>query len=179
MWDEDFFYMAVEYTDTDGNVNSRTAGAGENWNGDSIQFRLDPAGANAVVGGQGYDPTVDSFPYIPSEHGDTDNTPNCTYPWSCENDEYFGNYQRSRSTIGDFIFSYYDGGYTDMCDGSQRYYPQTVVEEVDTGDGTVSEKSYVKPRANCRSYRFGKSDAREIRNGDRLGKRFFRIKNDL
>ena len=59
MWDEDYFYIAVQYTDTDGNVNGNTSGAGTNWDGDSIQFRLDPAGPNAVVGGTGYDASVD------------------------------------------------------------------------------------------------------------------------
>jgi len=146
MWDEDYFYVGVSYTDTDGYLNSSTSDASQdndtNWDGDAIQFRLDPAGPNAVVGGKGYDASVDSYPYDPELHGDEDNTPDCTYPWSCENTKYRGNYQKIQDTIGDFIFSYYTSGYTDMCDGSKRYYPEEQTTETEQADGTIVTETH-------------------------------------
>ncbi len=138
MWDESFFYMAVSYIDDDGQINSGTAASGSNWDGDSIQFRLDPNGANASVGGQGYDASVDSFPYDPEIHGEIDNTLNCTFPWSDEETEFGGDGQEKHSTLGNFIFSYYTSGYTDMCDASKRYFPEEVEVDVDDGNGNIT-----------------------------------------
>lgn len=135
MWDEEFFYMAVSYSDTDGNFNQNYASDGSNWDGDSIQFRLDPAGPNAVVGGKGYNAAVDSFPYDPEIHGETDTTANCTFPWDTSDTTYNSYAQETHSTIGNFIFSYYRDGYTDMCDASKRYWPTEV--EIPQDDGTV------------------------------------------
>ena len=153
MWDEDYFYIAVSHDDTDGYINSSTSDATQdmdtNWNGDAIQFRLDPAGPNAVVGGKGYDASVDSYPYDAELHGDEDNTPDCTYPWSCENTEYRGNYQKIRDTIGDFIFSYYTSGYTDMCDGSKRYYPEEQTTETEQDDGTIKVETHTVYRSSA------------------------------
>ena len=127
MWDEDYFYMAVEFIDTDGLMNNKSANSGDNWDGDAVQFRLDPNGANAVVNGQGYDAAVDSYPYDPEIHGDTDNTLNCTYPWTPAERNNYG--EETHSSIGNFIFSYADQGYTDACDASKRYWPETIVNE--------------------------------------------------
>ncbi len=138
MWDEKFFYMAVEYTDTDGYLNQNTAGSGGNWDGDSIQFRLDPNGPNAIVGGTGYDASVDSYPYDPEIHGETDTTLNCTYPWTEAERSSYG--EEKHSAIGNFIFSYYTSGYTDMCDAAKRYFPSEVTTEVEE-DGVVVEKT--------------------------------------
>ncbi|MBE6587453.1 MAG: hypothetical protein E7647_03450 [Ruminococcaceae bacterium] len=140
MWDEQYFYMAVEYTDADGYINAGTATAGNNWDGDAIQFRLDPAGPNAIVGGQGYNAAVDSFPYDPEIHGETDTTLNCTFPWSNTDTTYSSYGEETHSTIGNFIFSYYTSGYTDMCDASKRYFPEEVEVEVELEDGTVGTK---------------------------------------
>ncbi len=142
MWDEDFFYMAVSYHDNDGYLNDKNANDdlnGGNWDSDSIQFRLDPAGPNAIVDGKGFDASKDSFLYDPEIHGDTDNTPNCTYPWDNSNSLYNGNGQETRSTIGNFIFSYHTAnGYTELCDASRRYWGELV--DVPQEDGTVKQE---------------------------------------
>lgn len=44
-WDADYMYVGVKTPDTDG--QSLQAGEGSNWNGDVIQFRFDPWGANS------------------------------------------------------------------------------------------------------------------------------------
>lgn len=152
MWDEEYFYMAVEYLDTDGYLNVNTAGSGGNWDGDSIQFRLDPNGPNAVVGGTGYDAAYDSYPYDPAVHGETDNTLDCTYPWTEGDRTSYG--EETRSAIGNFIFSYYtDGGYTDMCDCSKRYFPEEVEVEVELEDGTAgTEIQTIYKPADISSY---------------------------
>jgi len=137
MWDEEYFYIAVEYLDVDGYINAGTATAGTNWDGDSIQFRLDPAGANAVVGGQGYDASVDSFPYDPEINGETDTTPNCTFPWDASETTYSSFGEETHSTVGNFVFSYYTSGYTDMCDTSKRYFPEEVAIEKTDAEGNV------------------------------------------
>lgn len=137
MWDEQYFYIAVEFLDVDGNTNSGTATAGTNWDGDAIQFRLDPNGANAFVGGQGYDASVDSFPYDKEIHGDTDNTLNCTFPWSNDETTYSGYGEETHSTIGNFIVSYYTSGYTDICDASKRYFPEEIAVEKEDADGNI------------------------------------------
>ena len=48
-WDENYFYVAAKVKDPDG--HSLKNGKENTWNGDALQFRVDPAGANAV-----YDP---------------------------------------------------------------------------------------------------------------------------
>ncbi len=138
MWDEQYFYMAVEYLDGDGYTNSGTAASANNWDGDAIQFRLDPNGANASVGGQGYDASVDSYPYDPEIHGEIDNTLNCTFPWTDDETEFGGDGQEKHSTLGNFIVSYYTSGYTDISDASKRYFPQKVEVDVDDGNGNIT-----------------------------------------
>ena len=150
MWDEEFFYMAVEYLDTDGYLNQNTAESGGNWDGDSIQFRLDPNGPNAVVGGTGYDASVDSVPYDPEIHGETDNTLNCTYPWTVGTRNNYG--EETYSAIGNFIFSYYTSGYTDMCDASKRYFPEEVTTEVEENGAVVEKTETVYKPADISPY---------------------------
>jgi len=139
MWDEDYLYLAVETVDVDGILNIGNSAVGGNWDGDAFQFRVDPNGPNAIAGGKGYDATVDSFPYDPEIHGDTDNTLNCTYPWTNDFTEYTSFGQETRSTIGNFIISHHTGGgYTDICDASLRYFPEDG-EPIENEDGTVTE----------------------------------------
>lgn len=150
MWDEEFFYMAVEYDDTDGYLNANTAESGNNWDGDSIQFRLDPNGPNAYVGGTGYDASVDSYPYDAAIHGETDNTLNCTYPWTEGERNNYG--EEKYSAIGNFIFSYYTSGYTDMCDASKRYFPSEVTTEVEENGAVVEKTETVYKPADISPY---------------------------
>ena len=144
MWDEDYLYIAVEALDVDNIINQGNSAVGNNWDGDAFQFRVDPNGPNAIVGGKGYDATIDSFPYDKEIHGDTDNTLNCTFPWSDDNTEYAGYGQELHSTLGNFIISHHTGqGYTDICDASLRYFPEAG-EPIENEDGTVTETTIWK-----------------------------------
>ncbi|MBR6918462.1 MAG: hypothetical protein IKN38_09790 [Clostridia bacterium] len=62
-WDENYFYIAVKVSDPDG--HSLKNGKRETWNGDAVQFRLDPEGYNAVTGGfpDYYDAELDGKPW--------------------------------------------------------------------------------------------------------------------
>lgn len=55
-WDENYFYVAALVRDY--NAHSLKHGKGETWNGDALQFRVDPMGANAKTGGGAYDPEL-------------------------------------------------------------------------------------------------------------------------
>ncbi len=55
-WDENYFYVAALVRDYDG--HSLKHGQDETWNGDALQFRVDPEGANAATGGEAYDPEI-------------------------------------------------------------------------------------------------------------------------
>lgn len=57
-WDENNFYVAVKVRDYDG--HSLRFGSHETWNGDSIEFILDPQGPNSSMGGDPYDPAMES-----------------------------------------------------------------------------------------------------------------------
>ncbi|MBR6917359.1 MAG: hypothetical protein IKN38_04170 [Clostridia bacterium] len=62
-WDEDYFYIAAKVADPDG--HSLKNGKRETWNGDALQFRLDPEGYNGVMGGfpDYYDAELDGKPW--------------------------------------------------------------------------------------------------------------------
>ena len=49
-WDENHFYIAAKVRDYDG--HSLKHGKGETWNGDALQFRVDPDGPNSVTEGE-------------------------------------------------------------------------------------------------------------------------------
>ncbi|MBE6562505.1 MAG: hypothetical protein E7660_02080 [Ruminococcaceae bacterium] len=57
-WDENYFYIGAKVNDPDG--HSLRNGRGETWDGDALQVRIDPEGANAVNGGFEFDPALDS-----------------------------------------------------------------------------------------------------------------------
>ncbi|MBQ7671049.1 MAG: hypothetical protein IJS45_10080 [Clostridia bacterium] len=54
-WDEDYYYVAVKVKDPDG--HSLKNGRNNTWNGDGLQFRVDPAGSSAD--NTSVDPTKD------------------------------------------------------------------------------------------------------------------------
>lgn len=59
-WDENYFYVAVKVTDPDG--HSLKNGRNELWNGDGLQFRVDPFGSSYYV--DTYEPTTaGAFPW--------------------------------------------------------------------------------------------------------------------
>lgn len=68
-WDKDNFYIGVTSPDKDG--QSLQAGEGSNWNGDVIQWRLDPFGpissGDATAPFSGKDVTNVSFGYLTNE----------------------------------------------------------------------------------------------------------------
>ncbi|MCI8611608.1 MAG: hypothetical protein HFE66_06795 [Clostridiales bacterium] len=64
LWDDDYFYMAVDVLDLDGHINSKDSSKTEGaWNGDAVQFRLDPDGPNSIKDGEGYDGKLNPFPW--------------------------------------------------------------------------------------------------------------------
>ena len=63
MWDEEFFYMAVDTMDYDGHTNSKTSATEGAWNGDAVQFRIDPDGPNSIADGEGYDGKLNPYPW--------------------------------------------------------------------------------------------------------------------
>lgn len=67
LWDEEFFYMAVDVQDPDGFYNMKQSAQEGAWNGDALQFRIDPDGPNSVVDGKGYDAKVTQYPWARSE----------------------------------------------------------------------------------------------------------------
>lgn len=67
LWDEEFFYMAVDVTDPDGFYNMKQSAQEGAWNGDALQFRIDPDGPNSIVDGEGYDAKTMSYPWKRSE----------------------------------------------------------------------------------------------------------------
>ncbi len=51
-WDENYYYVGVKVRDYDG--HSLKHGKNETWNGDALQFRVDPEGPNAATYGEYY-----------------------------------------------------------------------------------------------------------------------------
>lgn len=75
LWDNEYLYMAVDVVDLDGHTNATTADRQEGaWNGDAVQFRIDPDGPNSIVDGEGYDGKVNPYPWKRSEHPGWDET---------------------------------------------------------------------------------------------------------
>ncbi len=68
LWDEDFFYMAVDVLDLDGHTNQKKSNTEGAWNGDAIQFRIDPDGPNSKVDGKDYDAKVNPYPWKRFQH---------------------------------------------------------------------------------------------------------------
>ncbi len=66
-WDEEFLYVAANVDDPDGQLLAN--GGADVWNGDCFQIRVDPDGPNSKVGGIGYDPSVDPWPWATTERG--------------------------------------------------------------------------------------------------------------
>jgi len=122
MWDEQYLYIAAVVAEYDGHRNNGTAGNNTNWDGDALQFRVDPNGPNAIVNGTGYDASVDGIPFI-GEEGAEDTSYCCTFPWSADYTVFNNSGQETYSTIGNFVFSYSNSGYTDMCDAAKKYKP--------------------------------------------------------
>lgn len=69
LWDDEYLYMAIDVLDWDGHVNATKSDRQEGaWNGDAVQFRIDPDGPNSIVDGEGYDGKVNPYPWKRSEH---------------------------------------------------------------------------------------------------------------
>ena len=63
LWDEQFLYLAVDTLDRDGHLNTKTSATQGAWNGDAVQFRIDPDGPNSIVDGEGYDGKLNAYPW--------------------------------------------------------------------------------------------------------------------
>ncbi len=86
LWDEEYFYMAVDVLDPDGFYNKKQSAQEGGWNGDALQFRIDPDGPNSIAkDGKGYD---------------AKNTPR---PW--KRSEMKNGYQERYAEIPNFIIS--------------------------------------------------------------------------
>ncbi len=66
-WDEEYLYVAANIDDPDGQLLA--LGGADVWNGDCLQIRVDPDGPNSKVGGTGYDPAVEPWPWATTERG--------------------------------------------------------------------------------------------------------------
>ena len=106
-WDEDYFYIAAVVDDPD--TPFATASGGDIWNGDTLQFMIDPEGPNSIVNGTGYSADVNAFPWKSPERS--------------------GGQWKNGGLIANIGASYVaDGnlGYPDMYDMSTRYNPERV-----------------------------------------------------
>ncbi|MBR0302278.1 MAG: hypothetical protein IJQ80_00345, partial [Clostridia bacterium] len=72
-WDEDYLYIAAEVDDPDGPFGTQK---GANiWNGDTLQFIIDPDGPNSISknpddpNSRSYDPGTNRFPWATAERG--------------------------------------------------------------------------------------------------------------
>ena len=107
-WDEDYFYIAAVVDDPDSPMATQRGGA--IWNGDTLQFMIDPEGPNSIVGGQGFDPAAENpFPWKSMERGGGQ--------W--KNGGLVANIGASYVTEGNL-------GFPDLYDMSTRYDPQRV-----------------------------------------------------
>ena len=61
-WDEDYLYVAARVQDPDGPAANQPGK--DIWDGDCLQFMIDPDGPNSVAGGSGYDPAEDPAPWL-------------------------------------------------------------------------------------------------------------------
>ncbi|MBQ7669715.1 MAG: hypothetical protein IJS45_03220 [Clostridia bacterium] len=61
-WDEEFLYVAAVVVDPD-SYNAPKDDKNNIWNGDAIQFIIDPEGPNSVAGGEGYNPAKNPRPW--------------------------------------------------------------------------------------------------------------------
>jgi len=143
MWDEDYLYLAVEVDDYDGHSNAGASvtaeGGNSNWDGDAFQFRVDPNGPNAIVNDENYpldyyDPTYDSIPFV-GEEGAEDTSVAVTYPWTATDTIYNNWGGEKKATLGNYVFSYSNGGYTDMADAAPRYNPHDDPNDKTPEDG--------------------------------------------
>jgi hypothetical protein len=66
-WDEEYFYLAAVVEDPDG--PAANVPGGDIWNGDTLQFIMDPDGPNSISGGTTYNPAVDRYPWLSAERG--------------------------------------------------------------------------------------------------------------
>lgn len=112
-WDEDYLVFAAEVMDPD--CWQLGAGGKDVWNGDSIQFRIDPQGPNSITNGVDYDPSVNRYPFAST--------------YRSGGGEKYGGY------VANIGVGYVDAGYIDIHDMSQRYNPWE--EEVFAADGTL------------------------------------------
>ena len=60
-WDEDYLYVAAKVKDPDGFFANQPDE--DIWNGDCLQFIIDPDGPNSIAGGSGYNPKEQTTPW--------------------------------------------------------------------------------------------------------------------
>ena len=103
-WDEDYLYIASLVNDPDYFFSTQD---GSNiWNGDALQFIIDPEGPNSVSGGTGYDAGSTPFPWnYPEKKTET------------SNDGYIANIGAAYCQVG-------DNGNPCIYDLSHRYNPE-------------------------------------------------------
>ncbi len=123
-WDEAYFYMAAVVEDLDGAYNKFS---NENiWNGDTLQVRIDPDGPNSVVGGHGYDASVNAFPWAsPTRTGED--------PANNASSEIYGG--KVLNLGASYIAPSTNNGKPSFFDMSPRYNPRR--EGVALADGTI------------------------------------------
>ena len=123
LWDEQFLYVAVDTLDRDGHRNLKTSETEGAWNGDAIQFRIDPDGPNSIVDGEGYDAKLNYYPWARQELNG----------WT-ENYSEFPNFivsltQPSSSTINGST-----AAYVERWDAAKRYDVQESAPTEEGGD---------------------------------------------
>ena len=156
MWDADYLYVAAKVYDPDGHKNTQKPDTGAItvnevdgegtlkassalWNADAFQLRVDAAGPNSVVDGNGYDASKLGA-------GDPEDAKRgYTYPWATSvkrsGEELY-------SSVMNLMVAYTTNnyGYTGVTDGAPRYNPHLVKFFVkdDAGNktGEIEEVTY-------------------------------------
>ncbi len=131
LWDEDFLYMAAHVNDP---YNHQNVNQGADcWNGDALQFFVDPQGPNSHAAAEGVTYKYMAEHYIIHKVDEDGNElPDIAYydnsPWNGLKDNLSSLYY---APVSNFIVAYSTaaGGYTEAWDAALRYYPEQYTYE--------------------------------------------------
>ncbi|MBR6917880.1 MAG: hypothetical protein IKN38_06815, partial [Clostridia bacterium] len=114
-WDEDFLYIAAEVNDPDKFYLGNDGGANI-WDGDALQFIIDPDGPNSVANGSGYTP----YPGTENTYLQKGSRPWASYAenWVNGDDVIRG---KKYANIG-AAYTGGDSGHPEVYDMSDRYF---------------------------------------------------------